>query len=139
MNQAQQLHGRTCCFQIHWPASRTRGPTVQPPLRETWAAMEALVEEGLVRSIGVSNFSAAKLTALLAHARIRPGRLSGEKCLLTRRICLVYVLNGCNLFLDVQRARHANCLRAWPSFEALAWELVSATRSTHKLMPCHSP
>ena len=59
-------------LQIHWPASRTRGPTVQPPLRETWAAMEALVKEGLVRSIGVSNFSAAKLTALLAHASIRP-------------------------------------------------------------------
>ncbi len=30
------------------------------------------MDEGLVRSIGVSNFSAAKLTALLAHARIRP-------------------------------------------------------------------
>ena len=45
---------------------------MQPPLRETWAALEGLVDEGLVRSIGVSNFSAAKLTDLLAHARVRP-------------------------------------------------------------------
>lgn len=34
--------------------------------------MEALVDEGLVRSIGVANFSIAKLERLLAHARILP-------------------------------------------------------------------
>ena len=37
-----------------------------------WAEMESLVEQGLVRAIGVSNFSAAELTALLAHAKIKP-------------------------------------------------------------------
>jgi len=35
------------------------------PIAETWAAMEAAVDAGLCRHIGVSNFTAAKLGALL--------------------------------------------------------------------------
>ena len=50
---------------------------MEPAQREAtriaiWAEMESLVEQGLVRAIGVSNFSAAELTALLAHAKIKP-------------------------------------------------------------------
>jgi hypothetical protein len=41
-------------------------------MSETWAAMEALVERGLVRAIGVSNFSAKKLEEVLSYARIAP-------------------------------------------------------------------
>lgn len=41
-------------------------------LQETWRAMEQLVEKGLVRSIGVSNFSAAQLTDLLSYAKVQP-------------------------------------------------------------------
>ncbi|MFB3737651.1 MAG: aldo/keto reductase [Candidatus Velamenicoccus archaeovorus] len=37
-------------YQLHWPD----GTGV--PLEETWGAMAALVDEGLVRSVGVSNF-----------------------------------------------------------------------------------
>ena len=43
-----------------------------PSIQETWAAMEGLVRAGLVRSLGVSNFSARKLEALMAHAAIPP-------------------------------------------------------------------
>ena len=66
---------------------------MQPPLRETWAALEALVDEGLVRSIGVSNFSAAKLTELLAHARIRPAVCQAKlRSLLS--LCPALLLSG---------------------------------------------
>ena len=41
-------------------------------------AMEELVDEGLVRSLGVANFSLAQLEALLATARIRPVVLQVE-------------------------------------------------------------
>ncbi|CAE7360239.1 Akr1a1 [Symbiodinium natans] len=42
------------------------------PLTDTWAAMEALVSKGLVRSIGVSNCDAAQLTTILDSCSIRP-------------------------------------------------------------------
>ena len=59
-------------YLIHWPVASNRGPTVVPALRETWEAMEGLVRAGLVRSIGVSNFSAKKLADILSYATIRP-------------------------------------------------------------------
>jgi aryl-alcohol dehydrogenase-like predicted oxidoreductase len=38
-------------YQLHWPDS------TGVPLEETWGAMAALVDDGLVRAIGVSNFT----------------------------------------------------------------------------------
>jgi diketogulonate reductase-like aldo/keto reductase len=48
------------------------------PLAETWEAMEKLVEEGLVRHIGVCNYGTALLRDLLSYARIRPAVLQIE-------------------------------------------------------------
>ncbi|CAG9462608.1 unnamed protein product [Pedinophyceae sp. YPF-701] len=59
-------------YLIHWPVTGSSGPTVTPPLIETWRAMEQLVRDGLVRSIGVSNWSAQKLKHLLADSVIPP-------------------------------------------------------------------
>lgn len=41
-------------------------------MQETWEAMEKLVADGLVKSIGVSNFTIANLQDLLKHAKIIP-------------------------------------------------------------------
>lgn len=41
-------------------------------LQKTWKQMEQLVEEGLVKSIGISNFSVQKIQDLLKYAKIKP-------------------------------------------------------------------
>ena len=48
------------------------------PLSETWAAMEELVKEGLVRSIGVCNMGTALIRDLLSYAKIKPSVLQVE-------------------------------------------------------------
>lgn len=68
-------------YLIHWPIVQRPGVTYPRaaadlipldtiPLAATWAAMEPAVDQGLVRHLGVSNFSAAKLQALHAGAQI---------------------------------------------------------------------
>jgi alcohol dehydrogenase (NADP+) len=44
----------------------------QYPVSDTWKGMEKAQEEGLTRHIGVSNFSAKKLGALMDGARVKP-------------------------------------------------------------------
>jgi len=51
---------------------------VKVPLAETWAAMEGLVDAGLVRRIGVCNYGVALLRETLATARIPPAVLQVE-------------------------------------------------------------
>ena len=48
------------------------------PISETWAAMEKLVDDGLVKHIGVCNFGTSLLRDLLSYARIRPSVLQVE-------------------------------------------------------------
>lgn len=70
-------------YLIHWPVCIKKGEGFplskeklisldQLPIATTWQAMEALVEKGLTRHIGVSNFSAKKLKSLLENSTIQP-------------------------------------------------------------------
>eukprot|EP00879_Flechtneria_rotunda_P011385 GHRR01011892.1.p1 GENE.GHRR01011892.1~~GHRR01011892.1.p1 ORF type:complete len:372 (+),score=117.85 GHRR01011892.1:953-2068(+) len=53
-------------YLTHWPVvTGCTGPTLVPSTAETWSAMEGLVRQGLVRSIGLSNFSRVKLQQLM--------------------------------------------------------------------------
>lgn len=65
-------------YLIHWPVafphSKESFPVdpvteqisvIDVPIKDTWKAMEALVEKGKVRSIGVSNFTKDKIKSLL--------------------------------------------------------------------------
>ena len=70
-------------YLIHWPVhfkagviSPASGSEFLPwdaiPLLETWTALEECVRKGLVRNIGVSNFSTKKLQTLLDGGNIAP-------------------------------------------------------------------
>jgi diketogulonate reductase-like aldo/keto reductase len=48
-------------------------------ISDAWAAMEALVDEGLVRALGVSNFTQAQLDILVARAKYRPATVQQER------------------------------------------------------------
>jgi len=60
---------------IHWPDAwklGTEEPDTEVTLEETWRAMEALVAEGKVNHLGVSNFSLAQVEKLLEVAKVKP-------------------------------------------------------------------
>ncbi|MSU75093.1 MAG: aldo/keto reductase [Candidatus Magasanikbacteria bacterium] len=48
------------------------GTSPRIPVRETWEALENLVDAGLVKAIGVANFTGLALFDLLTYARIKP-------------------------------------------------------------------
>lgn len=48
------------------------------PLAETWAAMEELVRAGLVREIGVCNYTSGMLLDLMSYSTIKPSMLQIE-------------------------------------------------------------
>ncbi|KAI5070048.1 hypothetical protein GOP47_0014391 [Adiantum capillus-veneris] len=67
-------------YLIHWPIRLKEGADRRPKpdelmaldLQGTWRALEACVKQGLVRAIGVSNFSSKKIMELLEFAEIPP-------------------------------------------------------------------
>ncbi len=71
-------------YLMHWPIALRSDLTTFPeqaddylsldevPLMETWRAMEAAAEQGLVKHLGVSNFSIKKLRAFKEQAKHAP-------------------------------------------------------------------
>ncbi|KAJ8620591.1 hypothetical protein MRB53_029120 [Persea americana] len=71
-------------YLLHWPDSSAFGDATDPPksgseyrqfshqLKPTWKAMEGLLEMGLVRAIGVSNFGVQQIKELLQFAKVVP-------------------------------------------------------------------
>ncbi|MEZ5488705.1 MAG: aldo/keto reductase [Gammaproteobacteria bacterium] len=64
---------------IHDPDAATPTMEIDPvPLADTWHAMEELVDQGLVRHIGICNYNSGLLHDLMAYARIKPAMLQIE-------------------------------------------------------------
>lgn len=62
-------------YLMHWGIAfkpGREGITDAVSIRETWTAMEELVKKGLVKSIGVANFTTMLLVDLLTYAEIKP-------------------------------------------------------------------
>ncbi len=70
-------------YLIHWPIAQKKDeifpqtasgffPITEMPVSATWKAMEACVDRGLVKHIGVSNFNIPKLKKLLKQSMIKP-------------------------------------------------------------------
>lgn len=63
-------------YLIHWPVVWQRDTVMKPDrgasLREAWQTLEALVDEGKLRAIGISNFKESEIDEMLGYARIPP-------------------------------------------------------------------
>lgn len=59
-------------YLIHWPANAKQFDNWRDINSETWRAMEKLQKDGLVKSIGVSNFMAHHMKNLLLNAKVKP-------------------------------------------------------------------
>ncbi|XP_066297221.1 aldo-keto reductase family 1 member B1-like [Branchiostoma lanceolatum] len=77
-------------YLIHFPMAYKRGPDLRPedadgktigadiPVTDTWKALEACVESGLLRNIGLSNFNSKQIQAVIDVAKIKPAVLQVE-------------------------------------------------------------
>eukprot|EP00090_Calanus_glacialis_P022716 TRINITY_DN35009_c0_g1_i1.p1 TRINITY_DN35009_c0_g1~~TRINITY_DN35009_c0_g1_i1.p1 ORF type:complete len:324 (-),score=56.34 TRINITY_DN35009_c0_g1_i1:80-1051(-) len=72
-------------FDVRYPPGWVPDPDISDsmefapvPISETWKAMEKLVDKGLVRNIGLSNWSSQGLRDIFSFARIKPAVLQIE-------------------------------------------------------------
>ncbi|XP_066296645.1 aldo-keto reductase family 1 member B1-like [Branchiostoma lanceolatum] len=77
-------------YLIHWPMAFKRGAEFFPTdaegkmmwedvhFTETWKALEACVESGLLKNIGLSNFNSKQIQAVIDVAKVKPAVLQVE-------------------------------------------------------------
>ncbi|KAG7851419.1 hypothetical protein KL941_001088 [Ogataea angusta] len=111
------------------------------PLAVTWRAMEELVEEGLVKSIGISNFSGALVQDLLRGCKIKPQLLQIEhhpyltqekliKYVQAQDIAVVaYSSFGPQSFVELNHAK------AKDTVSLLKHDLINNIASAHNVSP----
>ncbi|XP_063795467.1 aldo-keto reductase family 1 member A1 [Pseudophryne corroboree] len=77
-------------YLMHWPYAFKRGDDIFPTnpdgtlqydctdYKDTWKAMEKLVEKGMTKAIGLSNFNKRQIDDILSIATIKPAALQVE-------------------------------------------------------------
>lgn len=77
-------------YLMHWPYAFKRGDNIFPQnpdgslqydftdYKDTWKAMEKLVEKGLTKAIGLSNFNKRQIDDILSIATVKPAVLQVE-------------------------------------------------------------
>ncbi|KFW11343.1 Alcohol dehydrogenase [NADP(+)], partial [Fulmarus glacialis] len=77
-------------YLMHWPHAFERGDNLFPKnpdntmrydytdYKDTWKAMEKLVEKGLVKAVGLSNFNSHQIDDVLSVATVKPAVLQVE-------------------------------------------------------------
>ncbi|XP_030061182.1 aldo-keto reductase family 1 member A1 isoform X2 [Microcaecilia unicolor] len=77
-------------YLMHWPHAFQRGDVFFPKspegvllydfvdYKDTWRAMEQLVEKGLVKAIGLSNFNSRQIDDIISIATVKPAVLQVE-------------------------------------------------------------
>lgn len=84
---------------------------------DTWQAMEDLVDAGLVRSIGVSNFNSMQIERLITFARIKPVVNQIECCpTLNQRKLIEFCYTRDIAVIAYAPFRHPNRLEKLPTF-----------------------
>ncbi|MEL7446684.1 MAG: aldo/keto reductase, partial [Pseudomonadota bacterium] len=63
---------------VHDPDANSGMKLAKIPLHQTWSAMEALVDKGLVKRIGVCNYNSGLIHDLMTYSRIKPAMLQIE-------------------------------------------------------------
>ncbi len=58
-------------YLIHWPAGYF-SQTGRKPLHILWRELESLVDKGLTKSLGLSNFNIQMISDLLCYAKHKP-------------------------------------------------------------------
>lgn len=134
-------------YLIHCPFTNTAGPTLEPPLADTWRELERMRGLGLARSIGVSNFSLAKIDALpsapavnqvemhpflrqdalLAGCRDRGIHVTAYSPLGSGDSARMMNHDGAALLADAALRRVAGASRCTPAQALLRWGLARGT------------
>lgn len=120
-------------FYIGWPVALKKGTQevdTACTLEDTWKQMEALVEAGLVKYIGLANFDLPQIEKVLACAAIKPAVLQIETHPLLAQRKLVGVCNRYGLAVVAHHPLGDGSLATLPaSEEAGKMAGQSATRA----------
>jgi diketogulonate reductase-like aldo/keto reductase len=118
---------------IHDPkAENPKMEVADVPLQETWKAMEGLVDAGLARHIGVSNFNCQTMMDLMRYARIQPAANQVELhpylvqndlveyCASINVSVTAYSPLGAGSYVSLNIAQESESVLTDPAMEALA-------------------